>query len=61
LASEITKIHVSLLFLVELSQMSYVWLYWTGGKLKQRMTAAVGKSNTKDGLKAVIGSISVEL
>jgi hypothetical protein len=25
------------------------------------MTAAVGKSNTKDGLKAVIGSISVEL
>jgi hypothetical protein len=24
-----------------------LWLYWAGGKLKQRMTAAVGKSNNK--------------
>jgi hypothetical protein len=41
--------------------MCHVWLYWAGGKLKRRVTAAVGKSNTKDGLKAVIGPISVEL
>jgi hypothetical protein len=61
LASEITKIHASLIFLVELNQMCHVWLYWAGGKLKQRMTAAVGMSNTKNGLKAVIDSISVEL